>query len=212
MDTIHIHVLTSDPGMNTLASEVKEGVDAVLPAAAKAIDARNVDIVVGANPAFTIPETGVGGSTQSSHIVFAWIDPEHENIKQNLKKEIGRTVTHELHHAMRNRSHPWPGTLLEDIVGEGLADHFDLEINGGEPLPWATALSEKELTELYKRAEPLFHVQGDGYPNWLFGSPEENIPRWTGYALGFKIVGDYLEKTGKRASELVEEPARVFVE
>lgn len=211
MENINLHILSGDIRMARHESTIREAADAILPAAASAISAHNIDIVVGIDAKCVILETGVGGSTQSPHLVFVWIDPSHTNVQTNLTSTIQSTIVHELHHVMRSRTHPWPGTLLDDIVGEGLADHFDMEITGSEPPQWAHALSDEQLEEMYTRAEPLFHTKGNGYSNWMFGSPEESIPQWTGYALGFKIVDDYIKHTGKKASELVDTPTAELI-
>lgn len=46
---------------------------------------------------------------------------------------------------------------------------------------------------------------------WFYGTGPE-IPRWTGYTVGFELVRLYLaENTGARASGLVGQPAISFV-
>jgi uncharacterized protein YjaZ len=171
----------------------------------------DVQVVVEENPDAVIPETGAGGYTPDSHTVFVYIDPNNHNLQNNLEAEVRSTVTHEFHHAVRNRTINWKtDTLLGALVTEGLADHFDLEMNGGKPRPWSLALTGQDLSELKRLAEPEYENRTYDHAAWFFGSEERGIPRWGGYALGFKLVSDYLVKTGKKASELVSAPSADF--
>ena len=212
MDTVKVQLSSNIP--HQLSGRISRGVDEVLQRAVSAINATDVTIHVGVDVNQTIQETGVGGSTENPHTIRIWIDPTHPNVIENIESEIRSTLVHELHHAMRNRLYPWPGTLLDDIVAEGLADHFDIEINGQEPKPWSKALSEEELAAYQKKAQAYFYQQNteDDYYRWVLGLADDDIPQWAGYALGFKLVGDYLSKTGKKASELVDVKSSVFIE
>lgn len=161
----------------------------------------------------TIPETGAGGFTPDSHTIFVYFDSKNPYFAKNFEREIKSTVAHEFHHAVRNRAFNWEkDTLFGAMITEGLADHFDLEMNGGTPHPWSVSLSDEELKRVEEMAAPEFGSREYNYNEWFFGSLSRDIPRWTGYALGFKFVGDYIRKTGKKASELVTEPPESFFE
>lgn len=206
-------ILFGDEVSDDFKVRIHSALKTVLPVASSAINASDVEIIIGVDDLQTIPETGVGGSTENPHKVLVWIDAEHPNVQNNIEKEIQSTVTHELHHAMRNRLYPWPGTLLDDVIGEGLADHFDIEINGQRPKPWSHALSDSELVSYREKAEPYFFERNteDDYYKWVLGSEKDGIPHWAGYALGFQLVEDYLSKTGKKASELVSLESSEFL-
>jgi uncharacterized protein YjaZ len=203
--------------LDLLPDDIKDRIEHVLeeilPKIIEAILLRDVKIVFNIDVNQTILETGVGGVTENPHCVIISLDLNHENVVNNLEEEVKGTVVHELHHAMRNRVYPWPGTLLDDIVGEGLADHFDIEINGSRDKPWTSALSENELVEYRKLVEPNFGKQNseEDYFRWVLGFNDESIPNWAGYALGFKLVESYLEKTGRKPSELVNISSEEFV-
>lgn len=158
-----------------------------------------------------IPETGVGGYAPSADLLKIHIDPDFEGLEESIDTEIKSTLAHELHHCARWASIGYGNTLLEALVSEGLADHFDIEINGGAPKPWSTALAAAELEEVGKIAEKEFGNKEYSHPAWFFGADATHIPRWAGYSLGFVLVGKYLEETGKRASELVSESADSFL-
>ena len=60
-------------------------------------------------------------------------------------------------------------------------------------------------------ATPEFNSREYNHDDWFFGPLSRDIPKWTGYSVGFRLVGDYLKRTGKKASELVVEPASSFL-
>ena len=59
-------------------------------------------------------------------------------------------------------------------------------------------------------AEKIFNENYNHF-DWFFGSEKNNIPRWSGYSLGFDIVCNYLKLTNKKASELVSVDASEFI-
>jgi len=195
-----------------MESEVEFAVQEALAKAKSIFNVKDVSVEVREDPNQVISETGVGGYTPDSHTIVVYFDSDNENFKRNLREEIKSTVTHEFHHAIRNRTYNWEDdTLLGAMITEGLADHFDIEVNGGKPKPWSVALNEEELKRIIELATPEFNSRKYNHTDWFFGSQERNIPKWAGYAIGFKLVGDYLEKMGKKASELVAVPSESFL-
>lgn len=210
MHNLKTHIVFESRSLTPLVKEIINASDAALEKAANALNEDDIEVTVENNPELIIPERGIGGFSPDSHKIYVYIDPTHLNLVKNIKKLVKSTVTHEFHHAIRNRRIPYrTDTLLGALVTEGLADHFDLELNGGEPPIWSQALSKDEIDQMYKKAEPLFTSTNYNYNAWFFGSNE--IPRWTGYSLGYKIVADYLIKNNKKASELVYVPASEFI-
>lgn len=182
-----------------------------LSRAQKVLGGEGVRVIVEENSGGTIPETGVGGFTPDSHTVYVYIDSTHPSLQENLGREVLSTVTHEYHHAIRNRAIDWESdTLFGAMITEGLADHFDLELNGGGPRPWSIALSEQQLSGLKDSAAREFDSRTYDHAAWFFGSEDRGIPSWGGYALGFKLVSEYLALTGTKASELVSVPPERF--
>lgn len=209
MENVHIHILNSGKRLTPFLETIQKATDEVLPLIHQRLPLSNVDIIVADNPSKTISSIGVGGSADTPNLLFVWIDPDHPGLDTKLSREIKSTLAHELHHVIRSRSYQWPVPLLDYFVTEGLSDHFDIEINKTNPQPWSVALTKEEISTLLKKAEPDFFSMEYDTSRWFFGS--EDLPKWTGYSIGFKIAGDYLEKTGKKASELVSLDAREFL-
>ena len=167
---------------------------------------RNIDIVCYVNPQSTIPEIGIGGFTPNAHTIFISLDPNHKYFRHALRNALPRTLAHELHHAVRWLKPGYGQTLGEALVTEGLAAHFELEVFGGKPNAWDISVRGKKLNRLLTRSRPEWHTPYN-HNAWFFGSKERNIPRWTGYALGYNLVDQALKANPSwKPSALVNVP------
>jgi uncharacterized protein YjaZ len=210
--TVTSHILKSSGRLTPLTEQIEASIDEVVRSVEEKMELPDIDVVVADQPDAAIPEIGVGGHAGSAHVVYIYIDPEHKELSVTLDKEIKSSLTHEFHHAARMDKIGYGETLLEAMVSEGLADHFDLEINSGEIPPWSSALAAEQLAEVMDKARPEFNSLSYSHSDWFFGTDKDAIPRWAGYSLGFKLVEDHMKRTGKKASELVSTRAGEFVE
>lgn len=206
---IKLHVLKASGRLVSFEQSIQKGFEMGLERVQAALLLPDVDVVVADNPEAAIPETGVGGFAPTAHLLYINIDPTHVDLK--IEEEVCSTLAHELHHCARWKAVGYGNTLLEAVVSEGLADHFDIEVNGGEPKPWSRALNAEELEKIAEKAKKEFANADYNHSAWFFGSAQEDIPRWAAYSLGFKIVGDYMEKNQKTAAQLVGERAPLFI-
>lgn len=191
---------------DVLEQEVGETLDIVQPL----LGVSELRIAVVADPSRVIPEIGFGGFNPSEHEVRLYADPSWPDLEAVLRSEVMVTLAHEIHHAMRRRAIGYGSTLLQAAVSEGLADHFSIEISGSPPPPWATGLTPDELDRWIPEAVARATGPYD-HSAWFYGTGLE-IPRWTGYAVGYELVRRYLaENPGARASGLVGEPATSFI-
>lgn len=207
---ITLHVLTASGRLSGLADIIASAHRMGVARVEKLLPLADVDVVVADDPNASIPEIGVGGYAPNAHRLDIYIDPEFPNLTQDLESKYVRTLAHELHHCARWNGCGYGKTLFEAIVSEGLADHFDQEVNGTTPLPWSIALTDEQVQALqYRLLEEGF---SDDYNHslWFFGSQPDQVPRWAGYTLGYSLAKSYMEFTGKKASELVAEPAQSF--
>jgi uncharacterized protein YjaZ len=207
--SISFHILDASRRLERFKPQLVQSAKAGLDQIERELSLPAVDVVIVDDPQSAIPETGVGGSAPTAHLLYIYIDPEFADLQKTLEFEIKSTLAHELHHCARWASIGYGSTLLEAVVSEGLADHFDIEINGGTPKPWDTAIQGEDLEVLLEKAKPESNSTNYDHAAWFYGSAA--IPRWAGYSLGFKLVGDYMQLTQKKASELVSEPASSFI-
>ncbi|MBU1557527.1 DUF2268 domain-containing protein [Patescibacteria group bacterium] len=156
-------------------NKIQTAIEEVSSKIEKKLKLPTLRIIVDDNLNLTIPETGVGGSCDSN-LIQIHINPNFKNIEKYISEKVKRTITHEIHHSVRDTYFPWnKATLLEAFVTEGLADHFDIEINGGEPYPWSLALDNEEfIFYLNQASKDLFSKDFD-YKTWFFGSKSPKI-------------------------------------
>jgi uncharacterized protein YjaZ len=166
-----------------------------------------------------IPYLGVGANTTGYHTILFDFDPQNPNFKVEL---IPRGLVHEFLHASRFRMPQWQLTLLECMIAEGLADHFMIELLGGEQPQWDRALTEKEIQQYLIKIKPFSRIKHESWnaefnekyfnPWMLFGrAGDDPIPRCTGYTLGWRIVENYIKAHPEaRASSLVFTPPEVI--
>lgn len=160
--------------------------------------------------------TGFGGMMGYA-AVLAWPDA------YNLPRLPSISV-HELHHNIRLAFEPWTAgtTVGQYVVLEGLAEAFAAEAVGEELLgPWPNALSEKQLEAARPRFRDALDVSGfDEIRGYVFGDwaasrmgyAPQGLPPFAGYAMGYRIVREYLERSGLTAAEATYEPWREIVE
>lgn len=207
------HILLGSGRLTSFAEQIKEAFVKVIERINSKVSIPNVDVVIYDNPHGAIPETGVGGYAPDEHTIFISLDPDFPKFEDIIKKELGRTVTHELHHVLRWKSPGYGQTLLEALITEGLADHFDVEVNNETPEPWCVAFNEEQLNKILTKAQKEFNNKNYDHNSWFFGSEEKNIPRWAGYSLGYKLVNDYLQKNpDKKPSNVYTLKAAEFIE
>ena len=161
---------------------------------------------------------GVGSRTTSDHSLLFYFDPKNPNFKVEF---VIRGLVHECLHPTRFRMPQWQLTLLECMITEGLADHFMIEVLGGEQPAWSRALTKNEIKQYMIKVRPILRIRHEWtqefneqffLPWMLFGRKgDDPVPGWTGYTLGWQMVENYLKAHPEsRASSLVFAPAEVI--
>lgn len=201
MSNINLYVANASKTLDDFMPIIKKAFDRAVKYAVDNFKCSVVDIIVVDAPYSAIPELGVGGYTPSANIVYINLDSGHKI----LEEDIFTGMVHELHHAMRWRNPGYGSTLKEALITEGLACLVEFEATGEEPVYTQVKFhkgikipSEQELS-----SEDYDH-------HTMFIAGNDDLPRWFGYAFGYKIVKDYSKKLHKTASSLVHEPASSF--
>lgn len=172
----------------------------------------NLTIKILADASQVIPEIGIGGFNPSEREVIIRIDPNFNDLSQSIATELAPMLAHEMHHAKRRRTVGYGSSLFEASVTEGLADCFAMEITGIDPPLWSVALTGGDLDNWITNVSSTWTNNSYDHSKWFLGTSAE-VPRWTGYAIGFKLVKDYLlENPTRMASDLFDEPAGSFAQ
>lgn len=211
MRNINLHVLLASGRLEPFLPTIREIETNYIPLVCRELNLSDVDIVVCDDANRAIQETGVGGWANHAHLLMVYINPASNSLRERLSNELKSTLAHELNHVARWRHVGYKYTLLESMISEGLADHFDVSFNNGTPRPWDTALDKEQLARYLEEAKSVWNDNQYDHAAWFFGSGQ--IPRWTGYALGFKLVGDYMHRTNEQdVKALVGLSAEKFVQ
>ena len=141
-----------------------------------------------------------------------------------LPRVEGASV-HELNHNVRFKVVPFlpmQVTVADYIVAEGLAESFAAELFGEELVGYfVTDFNEEELTTARRIIGDALDVSGfDAVRGYIFGDaiaesrglPGAGVPNFAGYAIGYRVVRQYLKRTGKSVAETTFLPSREIIE
>lgn len=210
-NNIKLHFLNEGKRFGKYFEQVQITTYKALEQILKLISIKNLDIVIYATPYDynIIPEIGIGGRTVNSNMIFVPIDPTYKNVKRTIEKELSDTLAHEINHAARMESIGFGESLLDGLISEGLADNFAFEMYSISH-PWDKALTSEQLVNMLKKARQQFNKTNYDYYGWFFGS--KDFPKWTGYTLGYQIVGNYLKTHPKeKASNIYKLKSNEFI-
>jgi len=137
-----------------------------------------------------------------------------------LPRLAGATV-HELHHLIRLNIFPWnmlQTSVADYIVHEGMAESFAAALFGEDIVGYyVTDISEVELQTARELIGAGLEKTGFNLiRNYIFGDQimqgELGLPDFGGYAVGYRLVQAYLERTGKSIVEATFVPAQEIVQ
>jgi len=187
----HVHWLEASgdlhPWRETIAADIAIARDAI----SGMLPLPTLDILVERGSDEPLPETGTTGFAYRPSLFSLTLDPDNPNFATALSNgDIRRTVVHEVHHCLRMAGPGYGATLGETLVSEGLAGQFVSHLFGTPPEPWESAVSDSVLAA--HRPDPAMLAGTDhDHGAWFFGRGGR-YPRWLGYTLGYRIVGDWL--------------------
>lgn len=184
--TFHRNTTPVDSLQPLIINRIKLAVDSI----SQIIEVKDVEFRVVVFPERTIPSKGMSGAAPNKEHIYILLNPDHPRLPRSLAEELVATIAHEYHHTLRHRTVGYGANLFEAMVSEGLADHFAMEVTG-EPPPWSTPLPEETLAFWRAKAEQeWFHPEYD-HLGWFVGL-NSDIPRGTGYQIGFRLIEEYL--------------------
>jgi Predicted Zn-dependent protease (DUF2268) len=206
-------VLVDDPAGLLAAhhAALRTRAETVVSAAAAALALTGVTVKIIPDAGQAIPGWGVGGRTFGPTRVEIYLDAGDPALGMLIEQRVAPLVAHELHHAKRWRSVGYGNTLLEAMVSEGLADHFAIQLLAAAVPPWCEAFDRAATAGYLDRARPEFDSTAYSHARWFFDAGVPELPRWTAYTLGYRLVESYLAAhPGATAASLVDASAQGF--
>lgn len=207
---IELHILDAARRLRPYRRSLKRGFRVARARVPRLLPVGDVDVVMQELPALTIAETGVGGYSPAADILYIYCNPAHPQFRSSLDRELVPMIAHEMLHCVRWRGPGYGATLGEALVSEGLAMHVESLFRGHAPF-YGTTVDDAGLTRMLERARPLFDSTDYGHAAWFIGSEERDIPRYGGYALGYRIVANGLRRLGLHVAAAWDRPARDFL-
>lgn len=208
---VHISMPLIDQ-FSGLRKDIQSSVNKAVEKTKQFIPVHETTIRIKNDPKSVIPGHAHGGWEFTPENIVIKVDPNFPDKEQFLGVELPRGVSHELHHAVREKALPdEPRTLGKMLIFEGLATYFETEVWGGEPSKWATALSPEQLQELLIVATTELFQEKYDHMRWFYGTKE--IPRWAGYTIGAYLIKQYLDlHPNQTAASLVAVPAATILD
>jgi len=186
-----LHWLEAEGDLTPWRDVILAEVEAAKIAIARLVPRCTLDILIRRRPGQVIPVIGMGGHTWGKYLFELGLDPSNLNFAPALKDgALRRQVAHEAHHCMRNAAIGYGETLGEALVSEGLAGRFVERIFGTAPEPWESAMDEATL-RAHLPNDAVLASSDYNHATWFYGQ-DARLPRWIGYTLGYRIVGDWL--------------------
>lgn len=156
-------------------------------------------------------EFGTKGGLAFPDKIFLFLSPD------NSKSSIAALITHEYNHVCRlkklNKEEP-DITLVDTLILEGLAEAAVNERFGEkETAKWTAYYNDKQLDLFFNRwMKPNIGIrqdEGSLIQRLLYGRGP--YPQMMGYAVGYRLVKDYMAKTNKKIKQIMGVPSETFL-
>lgn len=203
---LQLYIINASGSLDRRSKKITNAFDKASHLCSDVLRLDKVDVICIDDPNMTIPEVGVGGYTPNRHLVYLYIDSE-KIIGEN---EIFSTLCHEFHHAKRYDGPGYGQTLFDSMIFEGLAVAFERECAKNKGFFSKELLKRKHTELLLDKYYSKFSTSEFDYFTWFIYDKTAELPRWTGYEIGYYIVRKYLEAKNKKASELALEDSSKF--
>ncbi len=151
--------------------------------------------------------------------IAQYSDPNDYNLPR-----LGGCIVHEMHHLIRLRLFPWnmmTTTVADYILYEGLAESFAAAIFGEEVVGYyVSEFDEREIATARRLIGDNLDTTGfDKLRAFIFGDywaqklglPAVGMPDYGGYAIGYRVVQAYLQRSGATIEEATFTPTAQII-
>jgi uncharacterized protein YjaZ len=172
----------------------------------------NLDLVISPCSDEYKTKSGIMGCVTTPYVIDIMLDTDREDLVDIINVELPAVIAHEIHHAIRASSGVECKTLLQSLVAEGLACHFETKFNGNKLPSLFSGIQNQDWVALYEQMRPELNSEEFSYPVYFGGEDETKLPNHAAYWVGFNLVSQYINKHGGCAASLVLTPAEQIIE
>lgn len=215
-----VRQLTNDGSWQKFAAALERGMAAFAPYADRiALDDVNCAVVL-TKPNSDLPGRGYAG--------FGGI-PGYLMVSLSLVDDytlprVGPAAVHELNHTVRFKIVPFLPmsiTVADYIIAEGLAESFAAELFGHDLVGYmVTDFDEEQIATAKRVIGEALDVSGfNAVRSYIFGDtiaassglPKVGVPDFAGYAIGYRVVQHYLQRTGRSVVDATFLPSQEII-
>ncbi|GHF91591.1 DUF2268 domain-containing putative Zn-dependent protease [Thalassotalea marina] len=171
------------------------------------IELPNIDIVISPCSDEYKTESGILGCVSSQYVIDILLDADHANLVDIINRELTAVIAHELHHVIRQSAGIKNKNLIENLITEGLACHFETKFNGNTTPRFFDEIKQYDWRDLFHQMKPHLQDIDFDYPVYFAGKDTKQFPNRAGYWVGFNLVSQYISKHGGCAVSLVASTA-----
>ena len=208
--TYNLHILDSSRALENHTANIERAFELALDYVAPHVSI-NVDICVSHYPGHTNPKFGIGGGAFHPNLINLFLDAENTAFLKALDNELPFVLGHEIHHCLRMRSIPDDLTLADSLVTEGLASVFERELRGDDPSFIPAAVLEQWQGYL-ERMALLLRSEDFCFDTLFLGKHPEQFPKYTGFAVGYGLISEYLSLTGQTSVDAASIPSEYVMQ
>ena len=95
----------------------------------KHIELPNIDIVISPCSEEYKAESGILGCVSTPYVIDVLLDTDRKDLSNIINNELTSVIAHELHHVIRASFGVQEKSLLQVLVSEGLACHFETKFS-----------------------------------------------------------------------------------
>ncbi|BCL79231.1 DUF2268 domain-containing protein [Ktedonobacteria bacterium brp13] len=213
--------LTDDGAWQRSAAALERGVAAFAPYADRiALDTINCAVVLTKHAGVNTlgrGYAGFGGPPGYLMVTLSLVD-------DYTLPRVGPASVHELNHNVRFKIVPFLPmsiTVADYIIAEGLAESFAAELFGHDLVGYmVTDFDEEEIATAKRVIGGTLDVSGfNAVRSYIFGDtiaassglPKVGVPDFAGYAIGYRVVQQYLQRTGRSVVDATFLPSQEII-
>lgn len=208
--SVKISILNATGAFNDIYQQLEDEGCRAVRLIAELVSLAPVDITLSPSSADDAP-LGIAGFVISPCRIEIMLDSSRDDIVEVVKQDLAAVIAHEVHHLVRASSGIESKTLLQHIVAEGLACHFETQVNGNTLPSLFDEIKHLDWWQLYQNMRPQLNSTEFSYPLYFGGEDEAKFPNRAAYWVGFNLVAHYINQYGGCAVSLAAAPAEQLV-